>query len=564
MRLELNAASEGGSVPLPAPALPRASRDVVELGALVLFGLLSVWVLALDLYQVAAHGQVWTGTDGVYITDQMQYLAWIRDTAHHGLASNLFVLRSTSPDYFQPAVEISAVLTALGVAPWLSLLMWKPVAVICLFLAFRAYVHRSLASVAARRTALVLALFFGSFTLLYGSWTVVGDLMPGFLSWGYEFGVLAMALMVFALLGYVRAREGRRVSLWPGVLGAIASLLHPWQGELMILILCGAELIVWRTEQGSVWQRLRLLAVTVVIVGVALLYYELLGRFDESWRLARVASKHTFPFWPVLLALTPLIVPALFAWRPRRLTFTAAITRVWPLAALLIWVLSASALSATPLHAVQGLTLPLAVLAVEGASRLRLQRLPAARVWLVAAVFVLTVPGTLKLLDVGKTLAAPTLNNPNFISHDERRALRYLARSPERGGVLSRMYLGTVVPGLTGRRVFVGDCLWSEPHCYTRITVAQALFQGALTTPQARSFVRATGARFVLSDCQQPSELTHALGSLVISVHRFGCAVVYELDAPSPASGPLSLDGAGAKLMAQSAPDAAVRASRRQ
>ncbi|HEX9108128.1 MAG TPA: hypothetical protein VF832_12885, partial [Longimicrobiales bacterium] len=384
MRLELNAAGEGGFVPIPAPApAPRPSRDLVELAALVLFGLLSLWVLGLDLYQVAAHGQVWTGTDGVYITDQMQYLAWIRDSAHHGLAANLFVLRGTPADYFQPAVEISALLTALGVAPWLALLLWKPVAVVCLFIAFRGYVHHSLANRAARRTALVLALFFGSFTLLYGSWTVVGDLMPAFLSWGYEFGVLAMALMVFALLAYARAREGRRVSLWAGVLGALASLLHPWQGELMVLILFGAEAAMWRSERGPVWQRLRLPALTFAIVGLALLYYELLGRFDESWRLARVASKHGFPFWPVVLAMVPLILPALVAWRPRRLTFTAAMTRAWPMAALLIWGLSASALSATPLHAVQGLTLPLAVLAVEGASRLGLQRLPAARVWLV-------------------------------------------------------------------------------------------------------------------------------------------------------------------------------------
>ena len=78
---------------------------------------------------MVVNGRVWTGTDGVYIVDQMQYLAWIRDASHHVLSSNLFVLRATPHDYFQPAVVISGAITALGVAPWLSLLLWKPVAV---------------------------------------------------------------------------------------------------------------------------------------------------------------------------------------------------------------------------------------------------------------------------------------------------------------------------------------------------------------------------------------------------------------------------------------------------
>ena len=61
------------------------------------FAAVSMWVVAVDLWQVVVNGRVWTGTDGVYIVDQMQYLAWIRDASHHVLSSNLFVLRSTPP-----------------------------------------------------------------------------------------------------------------------------------------------------------------------------------------------------------------------------------------------------------------------------------------------------------------------------------------------------------------------------------------------------------------------------------------------------------------------------------
>ena len=56
-------------------------------------------------------------------------------------------------------------------------------------------------------------------------------------------------------------------------------------------------------------------------------------------------------------------------------------TRIWPLAAILIYVLSASTLSATPLHAFNGITIPLAVLAVTGVRRAAGERLPRAASW---------------------------------------------------------------------------------------------------------------------------------------------------------------------------------------
>ena len=161
------------------------------------------------------HGRVWTGTDGVYIVDQMQYLAWIKDASKHVLASNLFVLRDTPADYFNPAVVVSGGLTALGMAPWLSLLLWKPVAVVAFFFAVRAFAWRLLTGLWPRRAALVLALFFGSFTNVYGSFSVLGDLFPGFLTWGYVFGVMALAAMVWALVAHKTPGSTTAGCGWP-------------------------------------------------------------------------------------------------------------------------------------------------------------------------------------------------------------------------------------------------------------------------------------------------------------------------------------------------------------
>ena len=501
---------------------------------LLVFALVSVWVLGLDLWQVIVHGRAWTGTDGSYIVDQMQYLAWIRDASHHVLAANLFVLGHTTADYFQPVISISGLITALGVAPWLVLLMWKPVAVVAGFAAARAFARRNLTGLWPRRAALVLALFFGSFTVVYGSFGVVGDLFPGFLTWGYTFSLISIAALVFAVLSYDRARaESRRIWL-PGVLGAIASALHPWQGETLILIVIGAELVMWRSRSAP-RPRWLLPVVTIAVSALPLLYYAILGRVDSSWGLAREASKHTFSLLTIALVLLPLLIPAALAYRSRPQTFLELLTKMWPAAALVVYALSATALSATPLHAFSGITFPLSVLAVQGLqaagwSRIRHPRLVAA-----LAIAVVTIPATVWELHAVTALVTPTPGNPNFVTNDEQRALDYLARNPQPGGVLTRFYLGTVVPAQTDRRTYVGNCLWSQPDCSGRAKITEDLLEGSLRPAAARSLVLSSGARFVLGDCTSV-DLRRTLAPILESVANFGCASVYTVR--SPVAGP--------------------------
>ena len=572
MRAQIEPAGVPRAVLEPPSARPwrvrgggRVRLDRFETALLAAFALISVWTLALDLSQELAHGRVWTGTDGIYIVDQMQYLAWIRDASHHLLASNLFVLRGTPADYFQPAIVVSGALVAAGLAPSLALLLWKPVAVLVGFWGVRQYVRRSVPEVWPRRAALVLALFFGSFSVIYGSFGVVGDLFLTFLSWGYTFGLLALGVMLLALLAYDRLRSApepptlRRAAV-PAVLGALASLLHPWQGELLILVLVMSEAALWRLAPREP-RRLGLTALTLLGTGLPLLYYVALGRLDPSWQLARVASNHRFPPGTIALALAPLALLAIPAYRELPHAFLPAATRVWPLAAIVIYVVSASAVSATPLHAFEGVTVPLAVLAVEGVRRLGVGRLRLSLgrprlSWGLGAVAVTlaTVPAVLYQLHFVSTLIAPSGGNPNFITRDEHRALQYLAHDSKPGGVLTRFYLGTLVPAQTGRRTFVGDCLWSEPHCGPRAEIAQMLFDGTLPGGVTRSLVLATGARFVLADCQARPDMDRVLAPITTARRHFGCATVYELATAAPPTGAL----------AESAADAGLRASGRQ
>jgi hypothetical protein len=552
MRAETDVASPASAQLAPHRSEPRPERrrrgpDWFEWLVLVAFAAASMWIVALDLYHASARGLVWTGTDGFYIVDQMQYLAWVQEAAKHVLASNLFVLRPTAADYFQPATAISGGLTALGVAPWLTLLLWKPVAVIAAFFGVRAYAHRSFEGTWSRRITLVLGLFFGSFTIIYGSSGVLGDLFPTFLSWGYTFGLLAMAVMLFALLAYGRVRSTPgpirlRNLVLPGLLGAFAGLLHPWQGELLVLIVPGVELVLWWLDRRR--PRLALPVLTLILTGAPLLYYEILGRTDLSWKLARDASKHSFSLGTIVLAVVPLLLPALLALRNRPRTFLDVVNRVWPPAALVIYVVSASAVSATPLHAFEGITVPLSVLAIQGLQgvnwgRLRVPHVIAAapvRSAIVAAVVLAaTVPAMISELGAAKSAVEPAPGNPNFITHGERAALRFLANDPQPGGVFTRFYLGTVVPAETGRRTYVGDCLWSEPNCTQRAQIAQMVFDGELPPASARWLVQQLGARFVLADCDSRPDMNQVLAPLTASVHHFGCAAVYTLRAPSRA-----------------------------
>jgi hypothetical protein len=555
MRAEIDVASPsaGGALVAPSGRVAAARRlrrgpDWFELLVLLAFAAISMWVVVLDVHRASVHGLVWSGTDGIYIVDQMQYLSWIQSSAKHFLVANLFVLHGTTADYFQPAVAISGGLVALGVPPYLALLLWKPVAVLAAFYGVRAYARASLEGTWARRIALALGLFFGSVTIIYGSTGVIGDLFPAFLTWGYTFGLLAIALMLFALVAYARAHgetvPRRRRMLWlPGVLGAVAGLLHPWQAELLILIVIGAELVLWLLNRGAP-RRLRLPLITVILTGAPLIYYEVLGRVDLSWKLARVASKHSFSLATIILGIVPLLLPALLAYRQRPRTFLATATRVWPAAALLIYVVSASSVSATPLHSFEGITVPLSVLAIDGVRRVRLRGLPAAwttklrpvRRWLAAAVVLAaTVPAIIIEASDTKAAVTPAPGNGNFITHGERAALRYLANDTQRGGVLTRFYLGTLVPGLTGRRTYVGDCLWSEPECTTRAQLSEMLFDEQLPPATVRWIVQQLPARFVLADCRSRPDMAAVLAPLTESVHRFGCAAVYTLRAGSHA-----------------------------
>ncbi len=83
-------------------------------------------------------------------------------------------------------------------------------------------------------------------------------------------------------------------------------------------------------------------------------------------------------------------------------------------------------------------------------------------------------------------VAQPWYGNANFITAVRAPGAALPRPLPVKGGVLTRFYLGTIVPAYTDRQTFLGDCLWSERACPSRAIATQELFDGAMPLAQAR------------------------------------------------------------------------------
>jgi hypothetical protein len=509
---------------LGVPARSRQGVDRFEVCVLAAFAALSMWVVAVNLWLAAKHGLVWTGIDGEFPVDQMQYLAWIRDASRHLFVSDLFALRPTSHDYLQPMVAASGGLAALGVAPWLALLVWKPAAVVAIFFAVRAYMRRLFRGRGEQRAALVLGLFAAG----YGA---RGDEWLPFMSWGYVFGLVAVAAMVWALVAYDRSCRSERFALLPAALGLVASWLHPWQGELLILVIVGAELLQRLAPRELIRGRsARLAATTVAATALPLIYYEVLERQDPAWRLAAsVTARHPASLATIMLPLLGLGVAALPAYRRPASSFLETATRLWPPAALAVWAVEMAGGRPGVLHAWTGITIPLAALAVQGVQAIERRRVPGYRHLATVGVLALTLPGSLFMMRATSQYIMPATHNQNLNATSEQQAFAYLAHDPQPGGVLSSYYLGDEVPGETGHRTYSGDYRWSGRAYATHAQMAWELLHGWIRGRTGRAFVVMTGARFVLTDCRTHTDLAHTLGPLLQSTDRFGCTTVYEL-----------------------------------
>jgi hypothetical protein len=257
-------------------------------------------------------------------------------------------------------------------------------------------------------------------------------------------------------------------------------------------------------------------------------YYAAIARWDAAWRLAgetnAAGSQVTWswPWWAIAATLAPLALPAALAYRRAPDSWQEAAVRIWPFAALAVYLLP---IGTFPYHAFQGMTIPLAVLAVQGVLSVAPQPRPAL---VVLALAVMVVPGSIHRFTVAVN-SIRAAGDPYFVFPGEAAAMDALEADPRPGGVLAPAYGGHMLPYRTGREVYVGALSWT-PGWERRVQETRALFEGDMPPAEGRALARRSGARFVFVDCRPGlRDLRPVLGPLIARTTRYGCATVYEL-----------------------------------
>jgi hypothetical protein len=514
----------------------RVGLDPFEAACLVVLAGISLAVFV----PLAFQGRPLAGVEGLFPPDQFQYFAWIREAAHHGLIGNRFDLAPGDRPFLHPGFGLSGLLhDVTGVSIPLAYQAWKPLAVLVTFVGCLLYVRRLLPPGGQQRAGLVIALFSVMPAVAVVSWAnwggnprqymfdfISGEMWTGQYLWGYLMTALAVFTLPLVLLGIERWHETRRPrTLALCALGAlIVFWLQPWQGATLLLIVVAVEALRYRRSR----ERPPLALAAVLVAGaVPAIYYFVLSHADHAWKLAAesnaagVQPLWSWPWWAVALTMFPLVIPAAIAYRLPAPSWQDLAVRVWPLAALAVYLLP---LGTFPYHAIQGLALPLGILAVQGVTSVRPHPRPAL---VVGALFLLTVPGFIHKLELPR---ANIKNNiyPYYLLHDEQRALDWLEHDPRPGGVLSAEYLSNVVPYSTGRETYLGAVSWT-PNYLLRLAKSNLLFDGRMPVRESRVYVRGSRARFLLSSCRPSADLTRVLGPMLARTHDFGCARVYEL-----------------------------------
>ncbi|MFZ1993733.1 MAG: hypothetical protein WAU75_06455, partial [Solirubrobacteraceae bacterium] len=281
----------------------------------------------------------------------------------------------------------------------------------------------------------------------------------------------------------------------------------------------------------AVLRRLRgwaALAVPAIGAGLPLLYYYLLSHNDSAWKLAgqyEIISR--LPAIVLLAGFGPLVLIAACGVRRPGGELIEQALLVWVGACVVTYFANDSFAP----HALQGLSLPFAILAVRGWRRLHL---PA--VLGVAAVALITIPGlAFNARKFARTATSSKLVE-YYLPQADAQALDWVTQHGPAGGILAPTPFAAVVPAQTGRPVWVGHGYWSQNYPEQAREVDR-LFGGRMSKTASRAFAVSTGATVLVSDCRHAADLTRKLGSAVGAVHQFGCARVYVMKPRVSASG---------------------------
>jgi hypothetical protein len=534
----------------PAASAPRATRSTGRVNFAALASACLVFSLAplgLLWAQAAERGRLFLGTAGSVPGDQLQYLAWARDAAAHGLIRNLYGHAGTAL-FIHPIWTLDGLVQgATGIPDAVAMAFWTAAGALAFAAGTARLVTRFIPAERRGRRACALALAaFGGLTPALGLVTVLygadeggvvqragNELIPAMSLWGYAPQAIALGLLPFALERYealLAGRTGARAVLSAGALGLLVAWLHPWQGQILIaaeLALCAWEL-ARPGARGAASLRARLptfvarrAGPVLIATAAPLVYYLVLSRADSGWALsARLSQKAALIPWPVvLLGVLPLVLGAALAARR-----AARQTDRRPLIALVVATLAALALSRTGQYrALDGFAIPVAVLLVATWPR----AVGRSAGWVTAAaVLTVLVPTGLFVRGALRELQSPPDTRLSELAPDDVRAARLAARVGRGGPLLSDVALGTALPALTDDPSWLGHPIWT-PEVTDRELATTLLFDGDMGAGPAAALLRAAAPAAVVQPCRTGVDIAPLMRALGLRRLPVGCASVY-------------------------------------
>jgi hypothetical protein len=238
--------------------------------------------------------------------------------------------------------------------------------------------------------------------------------------------------------------------------------------------------------------------------------------------------------WVPLIFLTPLLIMTIPGWRMKPDSPLDLAVRVWPLVASgqFVFIL-ASGVGNSASHSLRGITIPLAIVAVQGFLRTRGR---ARMVLSVLAGSVALAAGfsTFKLVDYGLATVSSRPDKGYFLDSSQRKVIAYLNSGAPAGGVLAPDTFSAVIAAHTDRRVWSGHFTWTKDYI-PRLVGLNSFYSLHKGSAIGRLYLAAaSGARIVVVPCGlvsgRPNEnLVNQLKPLTAVAVRKGCYSVLVL-----------------------------------
>ncbi len=368
----------------------------------------------------------------------------------------------------------------------------------------------------------------------------------------------SMTLLLWLVLTAWRALRNTdfRAAAWSGLIGLLLGGVHTYD-MIPAHLLWGALIVVVAALGRATWRTLAAYAVFAVVSAPTLLYQVFAFRNDPVFQEKGMT----------ITASPPLLSIAFSFGLPLLLAVAGAILvlrrREWQWLPVICWAVVTIAAAYLPnlsfqRKMIEGAHLPIVILAAIATVRW-LPHLKAPRVRghrlrskvAMAAVILACLPSAAYFL-VGRCMDSVVTNNmnrasaafmpPYTLSRDDVACALWLRDEGEPGAVGCLSMLGSYLPGMTGRKVWVGH--WAETLRFpSKLNSAFGLLivpmpsEARKVLDACRYVVDGEFERAIRGDGQDPRVTARESGYELVPVYSSGESVVYEVR-PNPPSQP--------------------------